>query len=73
VIDQCQQAVVLGAAGGAHRQMHRDASEPSFAVAEAELGLDVAVERRACRPAAGVAVVDREQGFQEVADAAVGR
>jgi hypothetical protein len=73
IVDQCQQAVVLGAAGGAHGQMHRDATEPGSGVAERKLGLDVAIEHHARRRAARVAVVDREHRFQEVADAAVAR
>jgi hypothetical protein len=60
VFDQCQQAVVLGAAGAAHGQVHRDAGEPGAGALCAELGLDVAVEQPAGGSAAEVAVIDLE-------------
>jgi hypothetical protein len=65
VFDQCQQAVVLVAAGRAHGQMEADARERCLGVLAAELGLDVALEHRAGDPAAGVAVINREDGFEE--------
>jgi hypothetical protein len=73
VIDQCQQAVVLGAAGGAHGQMHGDARELRAGDLCAELGLDVALEHRARRPASRVAVIGLENRFQEDVDEAIGR
>jgi hypothetical protein len=65
--DQCQQAVVLSTAGGADRQMHADAVEPCAGVPAAELCFDVAVEHRAAGSAAGVAVIDLEDRFEEEA------
>ena len=64
-LDQGEQAVVLGAAGGAHPQMQADAREPGRGVLPAELGLDVAVEQGAGDAAAGVAVVDLEDRLEE--------
>jgi len=67
VFDQCHQAVVLGAAGGAHGQMHGDARQLGAGGLCAELALDVALEHRAGDPAAGVAVIDLEDRFEEAA------
>ena len=53
--------------------MQGDTGEPGASVRSAELGLDVAVERHACGPAAGVAVIDLENRFEEAADAAIAR
>jgi hypothetical protein len=70
VLDQCQQAVVVGAARGAHGQVQGDAREPDASV---ELGLDVALEQHARRPAARVALVELEDRFEQAADAALAR
>jgi hypothetical protein len=45
--------------------MDADAREPCLGVLFAELGLDVAFEHRAGGPAAGVAVIDVEDRFEE--------
>jgi hypothetical protein len=65
VFDQFHQAVVLGSAGGAHGQMHGDARELGAGGLSADLGVDVALEHRAGDPAAGVAVIDLEDRFEE--------
>jgi hypothetical protein len=65
VFDQCHQAVVLGAAGGAHGQVHGDAGEPGTGGRCAELGLDVALEHPAGGAAAEVAVIDLEERFED--------
>ena len=49
--------------------MQADAGEPGRGVLSAELGLDVALEQRAGDPAAGVAVIDLEERFEEGATA----
>jgi hypothetical protein len=73
VISQCQQTVVIHAAGGAHRQMRGDPGEPVGGVVSAQLGLDVALEDRARSPAAGVALVELEGGVDGDAAAATAR
>jgi hypothetical protein len=60
---------VLGAAGGAHGQMHGDARELGAGGLCAELGLDVALEHPAGGSAAEVAVIDLEDRFEEDATA----
>ena len=67
--DEGQQAVVLGAAGGAVGQMQADARETCLGLPSAEPGLDVAFEHRAGDPAAGVAVIDLEDCCEEGATA----
>ena len=47
--------------------MQADAGEPCPGILPAELGLDVAVEHRAGDAAAGVAVVEPEDRFEEAA------
>ena len=64
---------MVGAAGATQREMHADAGEAGVRVAPAELGLDVAVEQRLRESAPGVAVVDVEDRFEPVADAAIAR
>ena len=56
---------MLGAAGGAHPQVQADAREPGRDVLPAELGLDVAIEQGAGDAAAGIAVIDLEDRFEE--------
>jgi hypothetical protein len=58
---QCQQAVVVGAAGRAPGEMHGDRGEPGAGAPSAELGLDVALEHRAGGSAAGVGLIDLEE------------
>jgi hypothetical protein len=53
--------------------VHGDAGEAGARVSPAELGLDVALEHRLREPAAGVAVIDVEDRFEPVADAAIAR
>jgi hypothetical protein len=65
VFDQCHQAVVLGAAGGAHGQMRGDAWELGAGGMCAELGLDVALEHPAGGSAADVALIELEDRFEE--------
>jgi hypothetical protein len=69
VFDQCHQAVVLGAAGGAHGQMRGDAGELDAGGLCAELGLDVALEHPAGGSAADVALIELEDRFEEDATA----
>jgi hypothetical protein len=63
--DQRQQAVVLGAARGARGQVAGDAGEARSGVQPVGLGLDVALEDRARRPAAGVAFAGLEDRLEE--------
>jgi hypothetical protein len=69
VFDQCHQAVVLGAAGGAHGQMHGDATGMGAGGLCAELALDVTLEHPAGGCAADVALVELEDRFEEDATA----
>jgi hypothetical protein len=69
VFDQCHQAVVLGAAGGAHGQMRGDARELGGGGLCAVLGLDVALEHPAGGSAADVALIEPEDRFEEEATA----
>ncbi len=73
MIHQCQQAVVVGAAGGAHGQMQGNTRESGGGVLSGELGLDVALEHRARGPAARVAVIGLEDRFEEGVDGAIAR
>jgi hypothetical protein len=65
VIDQGQQAVVVGVAGRAHGQMQGDAREVGAGVVSAQLGLDVALEHLAGGPATRVAVIELEDRLEE--------
>jgi hypothetical protein len=73
VIDQCQQAVVVRAARAAHGQMHGDSGEPARGVPSVDLGLDIALERRARGVAARVALIELENRFEAHAAAAIAR
>jgi hypothetical protein len=59
-LDEREQAVVLRPACRAHREVHGDAAVLRAGVVE----LDVAIDDRARAPAAGVAVIDRQQCFE---------
>ena len=56
-------SVVIGAASDAPPQMHRDCARRLAGVVSAKVGFDVAVECLACGFAAGVSVIDVEQGL----------
>jgi hypothetical protein len=64
VFDQCDKAVVLGTARATHGQVHGDAGEPGVGSC-AELVLDVALEHPAGGSAAGIAVIDLEDHFEQ--------
>jgi hypothetical protein len=64
-LDQRQQPVVLGPAGDACGEVMGDAGKAGAGVKPVGLRLDVAIEDRARRPAAGVAVVGLEERFEE--------
>jgi hypothetical protein len=59
-VDECQQAVALGAARWAQPQVHGDLEEG------AARRFDVPLEHRPRDSAAGVAVVDLEERIEEV-------
>jgi hypothetical protein len=64
VFDQRQQAVVLGPAGDACGEVAGDAREARSGVQPVGLGLHVAIEDRARRPAAGIPLAGVEDRLE---------